>query len=193
MFTGIVEALGKVEEIKRVGENIDLRISSKISHTLEVNQSLNHDGVCLTITKFDNKQHWVTAVKETLDKSSLKHFREGQEVNLERAMPSSGRFDGHIVQGHVDAVGKVEDIKEVEGSWLFSFSFNYSNALIVEKGSICINGVSLTCFDVTDSSFKVAIIPHTYQKTNFNKFSKGTPVNLEFDIIGKYISRLIKK
>lgn len=193
MFTGIVEALGKVEEIKRVGENIDLRISSKISHTLEVNQSLNHDGVCLTITKFDNKQHWVTAVKETLDKSSLKHFRVGQEVNLERAMPSSGRFDGHIVQGHVDAVGKVEDIKEVEGSWLFSFSFNYSNALIVEKGSICINGVSLTCFDVTDSSFKVAIIPHTYQKTNFNKFSKGTPVNLEFDIIGKYISRLIKK
>ncbi len=193
MFTGIVEALGKVEEIKRVGENIDLRISSKISHTLEVNQSLNHDGVCLTITKFDNKQHWVTAVKETLDKSSLKHFREGQEVNLERAMPSSGRFDGHIVQGHVDAVGKVEDIKEVEGSWLFSFSFNYPNALIVEKGSICINGVSLTCFDVTDSSFKVAIIPHTYQKTNFNKFSKGTPVNLEFDIIGKYISRLIKK
>tara|TARA_Y100001972_G_C7645543_1_gene324392 strand:- start:312 stop:893 length:582 start_codon:yes stop_codon:yes gene_type:complete len=193
MFTGIVEALGKVEEIKRVGENIDFRISSKISHTLEVNQSLNHDGVCLTITKFDNKQHWVTAVQETLDKSSLKHFQVGQAVNLERAMPSSGRFDGHIVQGHVDTVGKVEDIKEVEGSWLFSFSFNYPNALIVEKGSICINGVSLTCFDVTDSSFKVAIIPHTYQKTNFNKFSKGTPVNLEFDIIGKYISRLIKK
>ncbi len=193
MFTGIVEELGKVEEIKRVGENIDLRISSKISHTLEVNQSLNHDGVCLTITDFDKNQHWVTAVKETLDKSSLKHFQVGQLVNLERAMSSSGRFDGHIVQGHVDSIGKVEAINEEEGSWRFTFSFDHPNALIVEKGSICINGVSLTCFDVTDRTFKVAIIPHTYQKTNFNKFSKGTAVNLEFDIIGKYISRLIKK
>ena len=193
MFTGIVEALGKIEEIKRVGENIDLRISSKISHTLEVNQSLNHDGVCLTITKFDNNHHWVTAVKETLDKSSLKHLKVGQMVNLERAMPSSGRFDGHIVQGHVDTVGRVEEIKEEDGSWLFTFSYEYPNALIVEKGSICINGVSLTCFDVTNQTFKVAIIPHTYEKTDFNKFSKGTEVNLEFDIIGKYISRLINK
>lgn len=192
MFTGIVEALGKVEEIKSVGENIDLRISSKISHTLEVNQSLNHDGVCLTITDFDKNQHWVTAVKETLEKSSLGHFEVGQLINLERAMPSSGRFDGHIVQGHVDTIGKVVDVREEGGSWLFTFSFDYPKALIVEKGSICINGVSLTCFDVTESSFKVAIIPHTYEKTNFNKFSKGTPVNLEFDIIGKYISRLIK-
>ncbi|XOV90919.1 MAG: riboflavin synthase [Bacteroidota bacterium] len=190
MFTGIVEAIGRVEEIKEEGTNINFRISSKISHTLEVNQSLNHDGVCLTITAFDDNQHWVTAVKETLDKSSLKYYEVGQKVNLERAMPSSGRFDGHIVQGHVDTIAEVKEIREEKGSWLFSFSFDYSEALIVEKGSICINGVSLTCFNVTDNSFSVAIIPHTYTNTNFSEFVIEKIVNLEFDIVGKYIKKL---
>lgn len=193
MFTGIIEELGRVEEITKDGENIDFRISSKISQSLTVNQSLNHDGVCLTITRFDEKQHWVTAVKETLEKSSLKYYRIGQLVNLERAMPSSGRFDGHIVQGHVDTMAEVEEVKEENGSWLYTFSYDYQESLIVEKGSICINGVSLTCFDVKDNSFKVAIIPHTYKKTNFNEFVSGKIVNLEFDIVGKYIRRLLNK
>ncbi len=193
MFTGIVEELGIVEEITRVGENIDFRISSKISHTLGVNQSLNHDGVCLTITRFDEKQHWVTAIRETLDKSALKYYQVGHLVNLERSMPASGRFDGHIVQGHVDTMAKVEHIEEENGSWLFTFTFDHPGSLLVEKGSICINGVSLTCFNVTDQSFSVAIIPHTYENTNFNEFVKGKMVNLEFDIVGKYIKSLLNK
>ncbi len=191
MFTGIVESLGTIEEIEKVGSNINFKISSKISHTLEVNQSLNHDGVCLTITKFDEKHHWVTAVKETLEKSSLKFYEVGQVVNLERAMLSSGRFDGHIVQGHVDAVGKVDEVKEENGSWAFRFTHDHSDALVVEKGSICINGVSLTCFEIADGSFKVAIIPHTFENTNFRNFTKGSVVNLEFDVVGKYIKQLI--
>lgn len=193
MFTGIVEAPGTIEEIKKEGSNIDFRISSKISHTLEVNQSLNHDGVCLTITKVDKIQHWVTSVRETLEKSSLRYYQVGQVVNLERAMPASGRFDGHIVQGHVDTIAQVVEVKEEKGSWIFKFSFDYSDGLIVEKGSICVNGVSLTCFGVTKSSFCVAIIPHTYQKTNFKNLIAGSVVNLEFDIVGKYIRQLSKK
>jgi len=192
VFTGIVESLGKVEEIIQDGSNVDFAISSPISHELKIDQSISHNGVCLTVTKVDGGKHWVTAIDETLKKSNLGNIEIGHQVNLERCMKVDGRFDGHIVQGHVDTIATVKEISDENGSWLFTFELAESD-LVVEKGSICINGTSLTCFSVDKKIFSVAIIPYTFEHTNFNQLKVGSTVNIEFDIIGKYIHLIVNK
>jgi len=192
MFTGIIEGLGTVTQIAIEGTNKHFRIKSVIGHELTADQSVSHNGVCLTVTKVDGKTHWVTTIDETLQKSNLGKLKVGDKINLERCMIANGRFDGHIVQGHVDQTGNVKSIKEVNGSWLFDFEYDpTSGNVTVEKGSICINGVSLTCFNSTTSGFTIAIIPYTYEHTNFNSINEGDSVNLEFDIVGKYVKRLM--
>jgi riboflavin synthase len=194
MFTGIIEALGTVGHIQTEGSNYHFEIKSTISNELKVDQSVSHNGVCLTVTKTKGSTHWVTAIDETLQKSNLGSLKEGDSVNLERCMIANGRFDGHIVQGHVDQTAVVKSVQEAGGSWLFNFEYDpIQENITVEKGSICVNGVSLTCFNSTQSGFTVAIIPYTYQHTNFNTLIKGDSVNLEFDIIGKYVKKLIGK
>lgn len=192
MFTGIIESLAKVERIEQVGSGTNFVFSSPISSELHVNQSVSHNGVCLTVTRLEPGAHWVTAVKETLQKSNLGRLRPGDAVNLERCMLNNGRFDGHIVQGHVDQLGTVAAVKDENGSWLFDFRYDPAGGnLTVEKGSICVNGISLTCFNSMKDGFSVAIIPYTYEHTNFHTLSPGDAVNLEFDIVGKYIARLV--
>ena len=194
MFTGIIETIGTVESLDSEGNNINLLVSSSISKDLEVDQSVSHDGVCLTVTNKSNKSHNVTIVNQTIQKSKFSHLRIGSELNLERSMKINGRIDGHIVQGHVDDVGKCVNIEDESNSWIFTFQISDKfSRYLVEKGSISINGVSLTCFDIKDKFFSVAIIPHTYQNTNFNKIKTNEFVNIEFDIIGKYVDRIIKK
>jgi riboflavin synthase len=192
MFTGIIESLGLVKKIETDGSNKNLQFESDIRHSLKVDQSVSHNGVCLTVTKIDGKTHWVTAIQETLVKSNLGDLKIGDDVNLERCMLNNGRFDGHIVQGHVDQTGIVKTIQEMNGSWLYSFEYDSSTGNVtVEKGSISINGISLTCFNSHDKGFTVAIIPYTYEHTNFHRLKVGATVNLEFDIIGKYVKRLL--
>ena len=194
MFTGIVESLGEIVDINEELDNIHFTVRSEISPELKIDQSLSHSGVCLTVIDIEKNCHTVTAVKETLDKSALKNLKKGDVFNLERAMKMGGRLDGHLVQGHVDDIAKCVDVKMNEGSWIFTFSFNekFKN-LIIEKGSICINGVSLTVFNVTNNSFDVTIIPYTYDNTNFNKINVGDIVNIEYDMIGKYLARFNNK
>ncbi len=193
MFTGIIEALGIVTEIDKKGTNKNFCIKSDISPELKIDQSVSHSGVCLTVTKVEGNKHWVTAIDETLQKSNLGKLKLGDQVNLERCMIANGRFDGHIVQGHVDQTGVCKSVKEAEGSWIFNFEYDLSlGNITVEKGSISINGVSLTCFNSFDNGFTVAIIPYTYHHTNFQQLKPGDEVNLEFDIIGKYVKRLLK-
>lgn len=192
MFTGIVEAQGTIVAITDEGTNRNFHLESPISNELRVDQSLSHNGVCLTVTRLEKGGHWVTAVRETLDKSNLGDLKKGDAVNLERSMPSNGRFDGHIVQGHVDCTAVVTSVRDEKGSWRFDFEHKPGQGYVtVEKGSICVNGISLTCFDCTDHSFAVAIIPFTYDHTNLGKAKAGDRVNLEFDILGKYIQRLL--
>jgi len=194
MFTGIIETIGIVESLDREGNNINLLVSSSISKDLEIDQSVSHDGVCLTVTNKSKKSHNVTIVNQTIQKSKFSDLRIGSELNLERSMKINGRIDGHIVQGHVDDVGKCVNIEDESNSWIFTFQISDKfSKYLVEKGSISINGVSLTCFDIKDKFFSVAIIPHTYQNTNFNKIKINDFVNIEFDIIGKYVDRIIKK
>ena len=194
MFTGIIETIGIVESLDREGNNINLLVSSSISKDLEIDQSVSHDGVCLTVTNKSKKSHNVTIVNQTIQKSKFSDLRIGSELNLERSMKIDGRIDGHIVQGHVDDVGKCVNIEDESNSWIFTFQISDKfSRYLVEKGSISINGVSLTCFDIKDKFFSVAIIPHTYQNTNFNKIKINDFVNIEFDIIGKYVDRIIKK
>lgn len=194
MFTGIVESLGKVEKIEKNGTNKNFLFSSSISTELKVDQSLAHNGVCLTVTKVEGSQYRVTAIDETLQKSNLGNLKVGDITNLERCMVANGRFDGHIVQGHVDQVGICQSIKEIGGSWLFDFEYDPSfGHVTVEKGSICVNGVSLTCFNSKSNGFTVAIIPFTYDHTSFGQLKSGDSVNLEFDIIGKYVKRILGK
>jgi riboflavin synthase len=194
MFTGIIETMGRVVEIVREGSNAHFKIASSLSHELKVDQSISHNGVCLTVVKLGDDCHWVTAIQETLQKSDLGNLKQNDAVNLERCMLNNGRFDGHIVQGHVDQTGTVTSIQDVDGSWLYTIKYDPSQGNVtVEKGSIAVNGVSLTCFNSKDSEFTVAIIPYTYDHTNFHQFKSGTVVNLEFDIIGKYVKRLIGK
>ncbi|WP_296618588.1 riboflavin synthase [Marivirga sp.] len=193
MFTGIIESLGELKLAEKEGTNLKLTIKSDISNELKIDQSISHNGVCLTVTELHPNAHTVVAVNETLQKSSIGNLAVGDFVNLERCMIMNGRLDGHIVQGHVDAKGKCLDIKDEDGSWLFQFSYDSSENVLVEKGSICINGVSLTCFNVSDEKFSIAIIPYTFQHTNFKKMKKSDEVNLEFDIIGKYVHKLINK
>lgn len=192
MFTGIIEAIAKVERVEPEGTNKNFVFSSPISRELKVDQSVSHNGVCLTVTKNENGSHWVTAIVETLQKSNLGELRPGSLVNLERSMLNNGRFEGHIVQGHADQTGIVKSIRDENGSWLFDFWHDPSPGNItVEKGSISVNGVSLTCFDTRRDGFSTAIIPFTYEHTNFRQMKVGDPVNLEFDIIGKFVKRLV--
>lgn len=193
MFTGIIETIGQVIESKTVERNTHFKIESSISPKLKVDQSVSHDGVCLTVVKVEDQHHWVVAINETLQKSNLSSVKAGDKINLERCMVNNGRFDGHIVQGHVDQTGVVKAKEDVNGSWLFTIEYDPSRGnLTVEKGSIAVNGVSLTCFESRDAEFTVAIIPYTYQHTNFHQLSVGSTVNLEFDIIGKYVRRLLQ-
>ena len=193
MFTGIIESLGKITDLKVDRGNIDFTIESDISKELKVDQSVSHNGVCLTVTKTNNNTHTVTAVKETLDKSSLTNFLVNDLINLERAMKLGERLDGHLVQGHVDGVAKCLGISVNDGSWIYKFEFDISNEmLLIEKGSICINGVSLTVFDIVENTFKVTIIPYTYENTSFKTLKEGDIVNIEFDMIGKYLARFNK-
>ena len=192
MFTGIIETVGQVQKIQSRGTNKDFLIGSGISADLKIDQSVSHDGVCLTVTAVDGNAHWVTAIDETLKRSSLRALTVGGSVNLERCMLNNGRFDGHIVQGHVDQTGIVRSIRDESGSWLFDIDYDpASGNITVEKGSVCVNGVSLTCFNARDNGFTVAIIPYTFEHTNFSTLREGDVVNLEFDIIGKYVKKLL--
>lgn len=190
MFTGIIEATGTVTEIIETGSNRSFWIKSAISSQLKIDQSVAHDGVCLTVDELKDGHHRVTAVKETLSKTNLVLWANDRLINLERSMLMNGRLDGHLVQGHVDTTGTCTAVTEQAGSWLFSFSFpeQFAN-LLVEKGSVSVNGTSLTVFDVQRSNFSVAIIPYTYEHTSIHQLKPGSPVNLEFDIIGKYVLR----
>lgn len=193
MFTGIIETLGTLEKITKEGTNIHFDIRSELTSSLKIDQSVAHDGVCLTVVGITDNSYRVTAIDETLQITNLKSWAVGKKVNLERCMPANGRFDGHIVQGHVDQIGKVQQILEQDGSWLFDFSFDPAiGNVTVEKGSITINGTSLTCFNSKNGAFTVAIIPYTYEHTIFHQLSLGDEVNLEFDIVGKYIQRIIR-
>ena len=191
MFTGIIETLGKVTHLVTEKDNLHITIESEITHELKIDQSVAHNGVCLTVVAIDNNQYTVTAIKETLDKTNIGNLIFDSTVNLERAMKLGERLDGHIVQGHVDQTATCIDVKETEGSWLFTFEYDPKlNNVTIEKGSITVNGVSLTVVNSQKNSFSVAIIPYTFEHTNFKTFKVGTEVNLEFDVIGKYVKRL---
>ncbi len=193
MFTGIVETIGTVVSVVKDGSNRHFEVKSPIGSELKIDQSVSHNGVCLTVTQISGNVHRVTAIRETLERSNLGNLEEGSHVNLERCMLNNGRFDGHIVQGHVDQVGVVKTIADQHGSWLYRIEYDPSGGNItVEKGSICVNGVSLTCFDVSDNGFSVAVIPFTFEHTTFGSLKAGDTVNLEFDIIGKYVQRLLQ-
>lgn len=193
MFTGIIEAIGRVVRIEKEDTNFHYTIGSDFSKDLEIDQSISHNGVCLTVTSLSDHSYRVTAINETILKTNFGHLNEGDIINLERCMVANGRFDGHIVQGHVDQTGKCIAISNENGSWVFRFEYDPKlGNILVEKGSICINGVSLTCFDVSEALFSVAIIPYTYEHTNFQSLQVGELVNLEFDIVGKYVKKLMQ-
>lgn len=192
MFTGIIECIATVEKIEKDKGNLNISLKSSITNELKVDQSLCHNGVCLTVVKLNDDIYTVTVIEESLKKTNLGELKPGDIVNLERSMSVNSRFDGHIVQGHVDEVAVCSKLFETNGSWQYVFKHSEQN-ITVEKGSITINGVSLTVVNSTSSSFSVAIIPYTYENTNFKKIIEGSKVNLEFDILGKYISKLIKK
>lgn len=192
MFTGIIEDIGTITHIINEGGNTHFNVHATFANELEEDQSVAHDGVCLTVTQVNSLEstYQVTAIEETLKKSSLGKWRQGSKINLERAATLNARLDGHMVQGHVDAVGICHQIETKEGSWELTFSFpKVFSTLMVEKGSICINGISLTAFEVTKESFKVAIIPYTWDHTTMSQLKEGDHVNLEFDVIGKYVAR----
>ena len=191
MFTGIIESTGKIESINREQENTVFWISSPISDQLKIDQSVSHNGACLTVDQVRPGHHRVTAIAETLVKTNLGLWRMADEVNLERSMQMNGRLDGHIVQGHVDTIAECLSVEEKGGSWLYHFKFPSAFAsLVIEKGSICINGISLTLFDISNNTFSVAIIPYTFHHTNMRHIKSNNVVNLEFDMIGKYINRI---
>ena len=192
MFTGIIECIATVEKIEKDKGNLNISLKSSITKELKVDQSLCHNGVCLTVVKLNDDIYTVTVIAESLKKTNLGELKPGDIVNLERSMSVNSRFDGHVVQGHVDEVAVCSESFETNGSWKYVFKHSEQN-ITVEKGSITINGVSLTVVNSTSSSFSVAIIPYTYENTNFKKMVEGSKVNLEFDILGKYISKLIKK
>ena len=191
MFTGIIEDLGVVTNLKKEQDNLHLTIHSKITSELKIDQSVSHNGICLTIVDISESHYTVTAIKETIDKTTISDLQIGDAVNLERAMKLGDRLDGHIVQGHVDQIGICENITEDNGSWVFTFSYDDSlGNVTIEKGSATVNGVSLTVINSGKRSFSVAIIPYTYEHTNFKHLKVGSKINLEFDVLGKYIQRL---
>ncbi|GEL10149.1 riboflavin synthase alpha chain [Flavobacterium glycines] len=191
MFTGIIETLGTIQEIKKEKDNIHITIDSSITNELKIDQSVAHNGICLTVVKIQDTRYTVTAIDETIKKTNLGSWKEGDLVNLERAMKLGDRLDGHIVQGHVDQTGDCIAISETNGSWLYTFEYDDKlNNLTIEKGSITVNGVSLTVVNSQKNQFSVAIIPYTHEHTNFKNFKVGSKINLEFDVIGKYVSKL---
>ncbi|MBD3863040.1 riboflavin synthase [Olleya marilimosa] len=191
MFTGIIETLGTVKQLTTVKDNLDITIESTITNQLKIDQSVAHNGVCLTVVEINDDQYKVTAIKETLDKTNIGDLQINDIVNIERAMKLGDRLDGHIVQGHVDQTAICIEATETNGSWLYTFEYDPKlNNITIEKGSITVNGVSLTVVNSQKNSFSVAIIPYTYEHTNFKQFKIGTKINLEFDVIGKYVKRL---
>ncbi len=198
MFTGIIETSGTIKQISKDNDNIHFTLTCSFVDELKIDQSVSHNGVCLTVVKIDDKAktYTVTAIKETLLKTNLGYWEVGTKVNLERSMMMNGRLDGHIVQGHVDQTATCTKVEEADGSWYFTFEYEFDKSkaqqgyMTVEKGSVTVNGVSLTVVNSKDNSFQVAIIPFTYEETNFHTFEAGTVINLEFDIIGKYLSKL---
>ena len=191
MFTGIIEQTGIIQSVDRTGTNLSFWVKSPLSAELKIDQSLSHNGVCLTVEEVKADMHRVTAIDETLQKTNLGHWKPGALVNLERCMPMNGRLDGHIVQGHVDTLATCTDVVEKNGSWEYSFKLDEQfGAFIIEKGSISLNGISLTIFNVTTNGFSVAIIPYTYEHTNMQQLKEKDTVNIEFDIIGKYVNRI---
>ena len=191
MFTGIIEDFGTITQIEKERKNVHVSLESNITPELKIDQSVAHNGVCLTVVKIDGNRYTVTAIKETIDKTNLCEWKVGDKVNLERAMQLGARLDGHIVQGHVDQIGQCTSVKEEGGSWVFDFKYDPSlKNITIEKGSITINGTSLTVVNSGINTFSVAIIPYTYEHTNFHTFKKGTLVNLEFDVVGKYITKM---
>jgi len=194
MFTGIIETLAKLEKIENENTNVHFTFSSVITHELKIDQSVAHNGVCLTVVKIEGDNYTVTAIDETLKRANLSLLTVGDLVNLERCMPANGRFDGHIVQGHVDTTAKCIEVKDLNGSWEFVFEHEKNNCSItVIKGSITINGVSLTVVQSTTTTFSVCIIPYTFENTNFKNIKVGSLVNLEFDIIGKYVAKMLER
>ena len=193
MFTGIIEAIGTIVQTEQQGSNVTLTIQSPISNELKIDQSVAHNGVCLTVIAVHQDTHQVTAIDETLQKTTLGTWRENTEVNLERCTQVGARLDGHIVQGHVDQTGECIGLTEQDGSWLYTFRYVPSRQnIVVEKGSICVNGTSLTAFDAEGDTFKVAIIPYTYEHTTIHAVKVGSRVNLEFDIVGKYVAKMME-
>jgi riboflavin synthase len=191
MFTGIIETLGTVQEIKKEKDNVHITIASSITDELQIDQSVAHNGICMTVVAVNKTLYTVTAIGETIKKTNISHWQIGDNINLERAMKLGDRLDGHIVQGHVDQIGNCIVAKETNGSWYYTFEYDESlQNITIEKGSITVNGVSLTVVDSGKNNFSVAIIPYTFEHTNFNSFKEGTKVNLEFDVIGKYVSKL---
>jgi riboflavin synthase len=194
MFTGIIEDLGIVESLEREATNLHLTIRSRLASELKIDQSVSHNGVCLTVVKRNTSSYTVTAIKETLDKTNLNTLTEGAIVNLERGLKLGDRLDGHMVQGHIDQIGICVDVQSQNGSWTYTFEYEPSlGNITIEKGSVTVNGVSLTVVNSKNTGFSVAIIPYTYEHTNFKHFKIGSVVNLEFDVIGKYVSRLHAK
>lgn len=193
MFTGIIETLGIIKEIEKAQGNLHLTVASEITHELKIDQSVAHNGICLTVVKINQNEYTVTAIQETINKTAIGTWQVGDVLNLERAMKLGDRLDGHIVQGHVDQIGTCIAIEEAGGSWHYTFEYDpAANNITIEKGSITVNGVSLTVVNSKPNQFSVAIIPYTYEHTNFNEFKIGTVINLEFDVIGKYVSRLFE-
>ena len=191
MFTGIIETLGTIQEIKKENTNVHITMNSSITSELQIDQSVAHNGICLTVVAIKDNSYTVTAIDETIKKTNLSDWKVGDSVNLERAMKLGDRLDGHIVQGHVDQTGICITAKETNGSWLYTFEYDENlNNITIEKGSITVNGVSLTVVNSKKNQFSVAIIPYTHEHTNFKNFEVGTKINLEFDVIGKYVSRL---
>jgi riboflavin synthase len=198
MFTGIIESMGIVKNLVKEGDNIHISVESNLTPELRIDQSMAHNGICLTIINIDGNTgntYTVTAIKETLEKTNLGNLEIGSKINLERAMVLGARLDGHIVQGHVDQIATCSHILEEDGSWVFTFQYNsvHQDNITIEKGSITVNGVSLTVINSKENEFGVAIIPYTFDNTNFHQIKVGTAVNLEFDVIGKYVARLLKK
>ena len=192
MFTGIIETLGKVTQLKEEQSNLHITVKSIISKDLKIDQSVAHNGVCLTVVGLKDDEHTVTAIGETLQKTNIGDLKVGDLVNLERCMQMNGRLDGHIVQGHVDQTAKCIDLKETDGSWAFTFEYDAGKGNVtVEKGSVCVNGISLTVVNSGDHTFSVAIIPYTFENTNLQNVKVGDLVNIEFDIIGKYVAKMM--
>ena len=192
MFTGIIEQIGHITAIKKEGENIHFTVQSSIANELKIDQSVAHNGACLTVVSINDDEYTVTAIHETLEKTNLGDWKVGTKVNLERCMQMNGRLDGHIVQGHVDTTATCTNIEDQNGSWKFTFNY-LTEQVTVEKGSITVNGVSLTVVDSKDRQFSVCIIPYTYEHTNFHQLKIGDKINLEFDIIGKYVAKLMAR